>query len=118
MKITGKIIDVLEELSGIAKKSGNKYKIARYILETSGQYPQKVFFEVFGNTNINSFDIKKGENVTILCDIDAHEYNGKWYNQISVLDVERPTDTPPCQIPPRPEIKGFWVSDDLEEPPF
>lgn len=126
MEIEGKIIAVLEERSGIAKGSGKPYRVARYVLETSEQYPKKVLFEVFGDVRINSMAIKEGEEMTVSFDIDAREYNGRWYNQLSAWKVERqsgnktePTASHPIskeELTPLPFTEELPFA--MEEPPF
>lgn len=93
MEITGKIIAVLEERSGIAARTGNSWHCGQYVLETIEQYPKKMLFEVFGEDKIKSMNIQAGEELTVSFDIDAREYNGRWYNQIRAWKVDRPEST-------------------------
>lgn len=48
-------------------------------------------------------NIQMGETLTVSFDIDAHEYNGRWFNDISAWKVERnavtPGSVPPLDIP-------------------
>ena len=46
------------------------------------RYPKKCCFEVFGTDNIQQMNIQVGQMLTVSVDIDAHEYQGRWYNQI------------------------------------
>ena len=48
-------------------------------------------FEVFGEDRLQRFNIQVGQEVNIAFDIDAHEYNGRWFNSIRAYDV-RPVD--------------------------
>lgn len=89
MELKGKIINVLEERSGVAKASGKPYRVAQYVLETIEQYPKKMMFEVFGDDKINQMNIQVGEELTVSFDVDSREYNGRWYNQIRAWKVER-----------------------------
>lgn len=89
MELKGKIINVLEERSGVAKSSGRPYRVAQYVLETIEQYPKKMMFEIFGEERIKQMNIQANEELTISFDIDSREYNGKWYNQIRAWKVER-----------------------------
>ncbi len=47
MELTGRIIVVLEERSGVSQRSGNKWKVKEYVLEVPGQYPRRCVFSVF-----------------------------------------------------------------------
>ena len=61
-----------------------------YILEVPGQYPRRCAFGIFGEDRIKQFNIQSGEqNVTVQFDIDAHEYNGRWFNEIRAYNVIR-----------------------------
>lgn len=88
MEITGKIIAVLPERGGVAK-SGNEWKSQEYVIETQEQYPRKCCFNVFGADKISEMNIQAGEVVTVHINIDAREYNGRWYNDIRAWKVTR-----------------------------
>ena len=87
MEISGKIIMVLPERGGVSQRSGSEWKVASYVLETMEQYPRKCCFEVFGTDRIAQFNIQVGQMLTVSLDIDAREYNGRWYNQIRAWKV-------------------------------
>ncbi len=89
MDITGRIIAVLPERSGVSQRSGTEWKAGSYVLETQEQYPKKICFDVFGADRIQSFNIQVGEMMTVSFDIDAHEYNGRWFNSIRAFRVDR-----------------------------
>lgn len=46
-------------------------------------------FRVFGEDRIKQFNIQPGEEITVQFDIDAHEYNGRWFNEIRAYSVQR-----------------------------
>lgn len=94
MEITGKIIAVLPERSGVSARSGAEWRCATYVLETMEQYPRKMCFEVFGTDRIQQLNIQGGQSYTISFDIDAHEYQGRWYNQIRAWKAEAPAAAP------------------------
>ena len=60
-----------------------------YVLEVPGQYPKKIPFSIFGEDKIKQCNIQPGESLTIHFDIDAHEYNGKFYPDIRCYNVVR-----------------------------
>ncbi len=102
MEITGKIIAVLPERGGTSARTGNEWKVASYVLETMEQYPKKVAFEVFGVDRIQSLNIQLGEMLTVNFDIDAHEYQGRWFNTIRAFAVNR--NTAPVEAAPVPPM--------------
>ena len=94
MEITGKIIAALPPRTGTSSR-GKAWQSNTYVLETQEQYPKRVAFDVFGAERIAQFGIQLGETLTVAIDIDAHEYNGRWYNQIRAWNVSRvPTAQP------------------------
>lgn len=108
MEITGKIISVLEERSGTSSRTGNEWRVASYVLETVEQYPKKMVFEVFGTDRIQTMNIQAGEMLTVKFDIDAHEYNGRWFNSIRAFAVDRNVGAvPPAGVPVPPVQAPF-----------
>ncbi|MBO5886820.1 MAG: DUF3127 domain-containing protein [Bacteroidaceae bacterium] len=126
MEIKGRILAVLEEKSGTSQRTGNNWRCGQYVLETIEQYPKKILFEVFGEEKIHSMNIHIGEELTVFFDVDAREYNGKWYNQIRAWKVERQTEkvyqnaqspVPMEPFPPLPETDALTFENN-NEPPF
>lgn len=89
MELTGKIIAVLPANSGVSNRTGNPWMSQEFVIEVPGQYPRKCVFRVFGEDRIKQFNIQQGEDLTIQFDIDAHEYNGRWFNEIRAYNVVR-----------------------------
>lgn len=89
MEITGKIIAALEPRGGVSQRTGNNWKMQEFVIETLEQYPRKCMFNVFGEDRLNEMKIQVGEVLTVSFDIDAREYNGRWYNDIRAWRVVR-----------------------------
>ena len=89
MELTGKIIAVLPANSGVSQRTGNAWMSQEYVIEVPGQFPRKCVFRLFGEDRIKQFNIQNGEELTIQFDIDAHEYNGRWFNEIRAYNVIR-----------------------------
>ena len=89
MELTGKIIAVLPANSGVSARTGNPWMSQEYVIEVPGQYPKKCVFRIFGEDRIKQFNIQQGEELTVRFDFDAHEYNGRWFNQIRAFNVEK-----------------------------
>ena len=128
MDLTGKIIAVLEPRGGVSNRTGNNWKSQDFVIEVPGQYPKKCVFTVFGEDRINQFNIQMGEELTVSFDIDAHEYNGRWFNDIRAYNVSRgqaPVTAAPAEgtpfpsqdanspFPPAQEPAGEGSTDDL-----
>lgn len=59
------------------------------MIETQEQYPKKMAFDVFGGDRIVNFGIHLGEVIDVSFDIDAHEYQGRYFNQIRAWNVTK-----------------------------
>lgn len=95
MEIQGKIIVVLPERSGVSQR-GNQWRSISYVLETQEQYPKKLAFDVT-NDKIDQLNIHLGEILTVQFDINAREYNGRWFNSVNAWNVIRQTQQSPAQ---------------------
>jgi hypothetical protein len=131
MDLSGKIIAVLPASSGVSQRTGNSWMSQDYVIEVPGQYPKKCVFRVFGEDRIKQFNIQMGEDVTVSFDIDAHEFNGRWFNDVRAYNVVRgaaPVVGAPVQgaafaqgapqdatspFPPAQEPAGEGSADDL-----
>ena len=67
--------------SGVSK-NGNNWQRQDFVLEIPGQYPKKVAFSVM-NSNIQNFGLAVGQDVDIEIDINANEWQGRWFNSIT-----------------------------------
>lgn len=131
MELTGRIIAVLETKSGTSSKTGNPWMMQGYVIEVPGQYPRRCAFTVFGEDKIKQLNIQNGEDLTIQFDIDAREYNGRWYNDFRAYNVIRGLRIPqPVQIggttpisdlpfdAPTSDVEDPFKMDDGSELPF
>lgn len=89
MEITGILVKQTSLKEGVSKTNGNPWKIAEYLVEIPGQYPHHTVFRVSDGTvgRLARFDSLVGKMVTVSFDIDAHEYEGRWFNEISAWGV-------------------------------
>lgn len=87
MDVVGKIIAALPPKSGTSQSTGKPWQVNAYVLQTNEQTPKNIAFDVFGAERIEQYNLKVGDMVTVSIDIDAHEYNGRWYNQIRAWNV-------------------------------
>jgi hypothetical protein len=122
MEFSGKIIAILPPKSGVAKSTGNEWVAQEFVIENHDQYPKKMCFGVLGADKISQFAIRMGEELNVSFDIDAHQWQDRWFNSIRAWKVERvATDVPAnagAPIPPpsptaAPEFAPGDVKDDL-----
>lgn len=87
MELQGKVIAALEPRSGVSARG--EWTAQDFVIETHEAYPKRVVFSVFGMERLQRFDIRTGQEVLVAFDIDAHEYQGRWFNSIRAYDVRR-----------------------------
>ena len=86
MELQGKIIEALPVKTGTSARG--EWKVQEFVLETfDDRFSRKMVFSVFGEDRLQRFNIQVGQDVTVSFDIDAHEYQGRWYNSIRAFDV-------------------------------
>lgn len=85
MELQGKIIAALPARSGTSARGD--WTAQDFVVETHDAYPKKMVFSVFGADRLQRFNIQVGQEVNVSFDIDAHEYNGRWFNSIRAFDV-------------------------------
>lgn len=130
MEFTGKIIAILQPRSGVSKTSGNEWKVQEFVIEDTmnGQYPRRMCFEVFGADKIAQFNIQMDEMLTASFDIDARQWQDRWFNSIRAWKVERVnaaaptpgTTAPGAPVPPPAPAPApdFLAGDDKDDLPF
>ena len=124
LKITGRVIDILEEQSGTGRNG--PWRKQDFILEIEGEYPAPVCITQWGE-NIEKFAVKEGETLTAHIDLRSREFNDRWYTDVKAWRVEReesaaapeaPSDAgggpgaPGASSPPPPE-QDEVTDDDL-----
>lgn len=121
MDFTGKIIAILPPRGGVSK-AGNEWKVQEYVIEDHGQYPRKMCFDVFGEEKIKEFNIQMGEELTVSFDIDARQWQDRWFNSIRAWKVERvgasnvaPQADGAMVPPPTPEVSSDFLSGDVKD---
>lgn len=87
MEIEGIITKVLPIREGTSSKG--PWKMAEYVLETIEQYPKRMCFTVSDGASgrIARLNIQEGQRYRVFFDIDAQEYQGRWYNRITAFDA-------------------------------
>ena len=88
MEINGRIIAVMPIKTGTSQKDGKPWASQEYVIETAEQYPKRMLFYLFGEDKINQYNLQIGSEVVVKFDINAREYNGRWYNDIRAWNVE------------------------------
>ena len=104
MELQGKCIAALPIESGTSK-SGNAWQKQNFVIETAGQYPKKVCFQLFGDKVNDCPNV--GEEVKVSFDPESREWNGRWFTQLNAwkVEVERVMFAPPVVDPFAPQAQ-------------
>lgn len=88
MELQGKVIAALPERSGVSQRG--EWKSQEFVIQyQEGQYPRHLCFNVFGADRIQRFNIQIGQTVLVAFDIDAREWNGRWFTDVRAYDVRQ-----------------------------
>ena len=85
MEIIGILVQKLNERSGISQSNGQAWKSAEYLIEMPAMnYPKHMVVSVMDGLDgrLARFDAVLGKTVKLRFDIDAREYQGRWFNDI------------------------------------
>lgn len=93
MQIEGKVIWIGE----LSDKSNGTYKSIDFVIETEEQYPQKASITIFGKAHEQHgfkaerfFDeVSVGQKLNVEFNLKAREYNGKYYNDLSLWNYKK-----------------------------
>lgn len=66
-----------------------EWKKQSFVLQTTDNNPKYFTFEIFDGKEgkLARYNIQQGKDYTVWFDIRAHEWNGRWFNQVFVNDV-------------------------------
>jgi len=85
LEITGKIVKILPEKSGVSNTSQKEYTIQYFVIVTDdNKYPKNVAFQAY-NKNLN---ILHDQKVKVFFDIESKEFNGKYFTNLNVWKIE------------------------------
>ena len=91
MELEGKISVVMPAASGISQSTGNPWMSQEYVMEyfwfPNQTDPSNIVMQVFGEDRIKQFNLQPNDEVRVRFHIEAHEYNGRWFNEIRIDSV-------------------------------
>lgn len=115
MKSNGKILMILEPQSGTSQSTGKQWKKQQFIMETDGQYPRKQAFYVWNDRAVIP---QAGTRVEVEFDMEAREFNGNWYTDITAWKITPEQDQPQAEpqppFPPAPA--DVTMEGDINQP--
>jgi hypothetical protein len=69
-------------------KEGKEWRVTAFLIETKGKYPKKVLLEAWNDIATVVEGLNKGDEIEVLFEPEAREYNEKWYNTIKCFKLE------------------------------
>lgn len=89
IQLIGTIVRAFPIESG-TKRDGGEWHKQEYLLSVENEhYPKNVSFHIFGNDRITELGLKENERVRVHLEIQAREYNGRYFNSINCWKVDR-----------------------------
>ena len=96
MEITGKLIQLLPEVSG--ESARGPWVKGGFVIETEGDYPRKVAFVTFGEERVAmAKSIPLGTLVQVNFNPESREFNERWYTDLRASRIQ---PFVPGQMPP------------------
>ena len=93
MELEGLIYRAMPAQSGISQKTGNAWMSQEFVLGyfwfPNQTMPSYMVFRVFGEDRIKQFDLHENDEVKIRFNVEAHESNGRWFNEIRCSACEK-----------------------------
>ena len=122
MDITGTVIAILPE-QRFNGKNGEVVK-NQFVIEHGGQYKKKAVFGVLGEDKWKQMNVVQGADVQVSFDVDAREWNGKWFGELlawRVQNVNGQQQASASASPspaPQPQVQQNDANTDDENLPF
>jgi hypothetical protein len=84
--INGRLYSILPLQKG-TNKNGKQWEKKQFIIETTGQYPKRICFDMFGNKIFILDKISIGTEINVTYEIESNEWNGKWFTSVKCLTI-------------------------------
>lgn len=94
MEIKGILKACVGSQNGVSARTGNQWQTDEYLIVIPGQYERKVKVEVRGVERCKQwkefFEGMPDKNAPVIVkfEIDAREYESKWFNTIEAWDIQ------------------------------
>jgi hypothetical protein len=91
MELEGKISVVMPAQSGVSQRTGNPWMSQEYVMQyywfPNQTQPSYIVLRVFGEDRIKQFNLQPNDEVKVRFHCEAHENNGRWYNELRIDGV-------------------------------
>jgi hypothetical protein len=93
MEVTGKIRAIIPAQSGVSQRTGNTWMSQEYVMDyfwwPNQTQPSQMLFKVFSEDRIKQWNLQLNDEVKITFHIEAHEYDGRWFNEVRCTNVQK-----------------------------
>lgn len=89
MQEHGKVIAVLNPQTGTSPRTGQPWYSQSYVLEIDGRYTRRVAFSLWGLEPNERAALQVGQIIDVFAEVEAHEFQGRWYNEIRAYDIHK-----------------------------
>ena len=76
---------VMPATSGVSQSTGNQWMSQEYVMAyywfPNQTNPSFIVLRAFGEDRIKQFNLQPNDEVRVRYQIEAHEYNGRWFNE-------------------------------------
>ena len=87
LEVDGKVAKVLSMQTG--ESQNGTWKKQQFVVETLGEYPKKICFQVWGDKTEIVNNLKDGDRVKVSFGLESREYNEKWYTDARAWKIEK-----------------------------
>ena len=88
MELQGKISVVMPAQSGVSQSTGNQWMSQEYVMAyfwfPNQTNPSYIVMRVFGEDRIKQWNLQPNDEVKVRFHCEAHEYQGRWFNEIRI----------------------------------
>ena len=94
MQVKGILKQRVGTKSGTSQRTGNHWRTDEWLVVIPGPYEKKINFEVRGDDRCQQWEQfyngmpDKNAPVLINFEIDAREYEGRWFNSVQAWSIE------------------------------
>ena len=86
MKITGKLVKILELQKGVSK-AGKNWQKQSFVLDTGAEFNNQICIDTFGEKIEQIQNLNNGADLEVKLNVSSKEYNGRYYHNISAWEI-------------------------------
>ena len=116
-EITGKLNKVLDKVSGTSKNG--EWVKQEFLIDTDGQYPKKVIFNLWGKNLDLLNNFKPGDDIKVSFEPESREYNSRWYTDLRAFRIDAKSGSAPAPqnntAPPSGDEDPFRSAEEADD---